>query len=323
LDNIFTQNTSSPNFITVLLGRSDEPENPFPGDLTVGETLPQYSNVTSQPKLPVTSNPSDDTGNQHWQVLLDAQGAFIDGVNIPMTTVVQSTSNVNQATAVFDSGFSLPQVPKSVSDAIYSPVKGALFQNIDGLGETWTVPCNAELNISFSFGGVQIPIHPLDASLTSADLNISEFNLGNELGCIGSFQPVSFDADTTFDMVLGMAFLRNAYMLINFGDFVDGTKVTAQPYIQLLPTTTNATQAHLDFLKVRSNLAPATLTNTQLAKGIIALIVILVLLVIAVVALVGFCVRRRKQRVAAFGGKQVVVGPMYGQQQGYPGTYNA
>lgn len=70
-------------------------------------------------------------------------------------------------------------------------------------------------------------------------------------------------------MILGMAFreyifkyilrfipltrkaVRNVYLLINFGDFVDGSPAnTADPYIQLLPVT-DVTAAHADFVKVR------------------------------------------------------------------------
>lgn len=41
-------------------------------------------------------------------------------------------------------------------------------------------------------------------------------------------------------------------MLVNFGDFVDGsTKNKNDPYIQLLPTTTDAAEAHNDFVTGR------------------------------------------------------------------------
>lgn len=41
-------------------------------------------------------------------------------------------------------------------------------------------------------------------------------------------------------------------MLIDFGDFVDGsTSKTADPYIQLLPLTADLTEAHTDFVTVR------------------------------------------------------------------------
>ena len=46
--------------------------------------------------------------------------------------------------------------------------------------------------------------------------------------------------------------VRNAYMLVNFGDFIDGkANKVANPYVQLLPTTDNITEAHSDFVQVR------------------------------------------------------------------------
>ena len=54
VDRIFRQNTSTPNFISVLLGRYDDPTDTFPGDITVGDVLDGYSNITSQSKLEVT-----------------------------------------------------------------------------------------------------------------------------------------------------------------------------------------------------------------------------------------------------------------------------
>jgi hypothetical protein len=47
--------------------------------------------------------------------------------------------------------------------------------------------------------------------------------------------------------------VRNAYLLVNFGDFVDGSvNTTANPYVQLL-SVTDPTAAHADFVNVRLN----------------------------------------------------------------------
>jgi len=54
VDRIFRQNTSTPNFISVLLGRRDDPTDVFPGDITVGDVLDGYEKITSQEKLEVT-----------------------------------------------------------------------------------------------------------------------------------------------------------------------------------------------------------------------------------------------------------------------------
>lgn len=46
--------------------------------------------------------------------------------------------------------------------------------------------------------------------------------------------------------------VRSAYMLVNFGDFIDGKQdKVADPYVQLLPTTDDLTEAHNDFVQVR------------------------------------------------------------------------
>jgi hypothetical protein len=92
-----------------------DPTDFFTGDFTVGEILTNFTDVSTQPKLPVTNVAISNQGNQHFQVLLDANG-FIgpDGNAIPVTSEVSSTSNRKQATVVVDTGFSLPQVPRQV-----------------------------------------------------------------------------------------------------------------------------------------------------------------------------------------------------------------
>ncbi|KAH9851503.1 acid protease [Lenzites betulinus] len=258
LDRIFKQNTTTPNYITMLLGRVRDPTDPSTGELTVGELLPGYENITSQPQLPVSVLESSDSPNQHWQILLDADGVIGPAGNdiigdYGVTTNVRSTSNRKQLTVVIDSGFSLPQVPPIVAEAIYKQVPGAKLANIAALdGQIWQIPCNKEVNVTLKFGGVSFPIHPLDAN---ADFNLTDTR-GNPI-CVGAVRPYlckppMAGPSDTFDMIFGMAFLRNAYTYINFGDFVDGSPAsTADPYVQLLPTTTDAAEAHSDFLLVR------------------------------------------------------------------------
>ncbi|TFK52405.1 acid protease [Heliocybe sulcata] len=292
LDHLFRQNTSTPNFLSVLLGRSDDPSDPLPGDLSVGEVLPGYEKITSQPKLPVSRVSIYDTGDQHWQTMLDADGIIgSDGKTISVTTGVNTTSNPKQLTAVFDTGFTLPQVPAAVAKGIYEPVSGALLQNITGLGLSWTVPCTAEINATFKFGGVSFPIHPLDLSMTGA--------LTNPNLCLGTFQPISDTAKSPFyDMILGMAFLRNAYMLIDFGDFVDDSASSvADPYIQLLSTTNDTAETHSDFVRVRLTSTHSTSTSSSTSHWrTIALSVGIGLLALGFLYSVYSCFARRRRQ---------------------------
>ena len=66
-----------------------------------------------------------------------------------------------------------------MSDAIYGCVQGAQYDTKEQL---WLVPCDQLLNISFNFGGVNFPIHPLDT--VSSDFNMTDSN-GNP-ACIGT-----------------------------------------------------------------------------------------------------------------------------------------
>lgn len=79
----------------------------------MGEVLDGYGDVLNEPRLPMTDVPGPFAGNQHFQVLLDVDGIIgPDGESIPLRTDVLQTVNKRQATAVMDTGFSLPQLPR-------------------------------------------------------------------------------------------------------------------------------------------------------------------------------------------------------------------
>ncbi|KAK0243957.1 aspartic peptidase domain-containing protein [Armillaria nabsnona] len=255
LDRIFLQNTSTPNYLTVLLGRTQDPTDVFPGEISIGELLDGYSNVESEPKLEVTFVPDDESIQQHFQILLDEDGIIgPDGKPIHITTEVKQTSNSKQATAMLDTGFSFSQVRKSVADAIYSRFSGAEYHNVTGLGEVWIVPCDQEVNITFKFSGNSYHIHPLDATMDPSLINLDLTESTGRSYCVGSFQPFIFAPPfPTYDMILGMSFLRNVYTVFNYGDFVAGgndTTIRGDPCVQFLSTTDPA-EAHSDFVAVR------------------------------------------------------------------------
>jgi hypothetical protein len=182
---------------------------------------------------------------QHWQTLLDVDGFIVNGQNIPLgNTSVASTQNKAQLTAVFDNGFTLPQLPRSMVDAIYQGASGATFDTNNNL---YLLPCNTELNVTFKFGGVSYPVHPLDTVTQSILTN-------KKLGCAGAFQPITFDSDGNLDMILGMGFLRNVYMLNSFGSFVSPS--AGAPYVQLLSLNNDTAAMHNEFVKIRNGANP-------------------------------------------------------------------
>ncbi len=102
LDRLFQQATSLPSYISILLGRSNDPDSPIPGQLTIGEVLPDYSDVTSSPQLPIERVDWE----QHWMVALD-KGGIVGPDGKPIKASVDK-----QLKVIFDSGYTLPQVPK-------------------------------------------------------------------------------------------------------------------------------------------------------------------------------------------------------------------
>ncbi|KAJ7758113.1 aspartic peptidase domain-containing protein [Mycena maculata] len=331
LNNIFLQNTSTPNYMTFLLGRIDDPSDTFPGELTVGEVLSNYTNITSQPKLSVTTVAISDDANQHFQLLLDADG-FIgpNGNPIAISSVVSATSNKNQATVVIDSGFSLPQVPTSVAEAIYGGFNGAELVNDATLGSIWLVPCTEEVNITLKFGGISYPVNPQDTTADPTIFGLSARQTSSgENACLGLFQPVSFDtgSDPTYDIIFGMGFLRNVYVLVNYGDFVTGASSKAEPYIQLL-SITNPAEAHTDFVNTRLNGVDTTTdtfnTNNENSnssssskpKTIYYIIAGCVLGALLLLIIGGIFFRRSRSRASAYRPLHLPApAPMYGAPQ--------
>ncbi|KAF7314599.1 Peptidase A1 domain-containing protein [Mycena kentingensis (nom. inval.)] len=259
LDNIFIQNTQTPNYITCLLGRLSDPDGAYPGQLTIGEILPvtngtNLTAIVDQPKLAVTEVSLSNSANQHFQILLDPLG-FIgpDGNPIKIATQVSATTDKKQATVVVDTGFSLPQVPDFVAKAIYGGFDGAELVNDPSIGEIWILPCTQEVNVTLKFGGKSFAMHPLDVSADPKLFGLSaRKNSKGQNACLGMFQPISFDTgkNPTYDIIMGMAMLRNVYTLINFGDFIADSTGKADPYMQFLALTDPA-EAHADFVQVR------------------------------------------------------------------------
>ena len=107
----------------------------------------------------------DQFGVQHWETVLDANGIIgPDGEQMTTNTTIENPTvgTANQLHAVFDTGFTFPQVQREVADAIYGRVPGAEFVSQSSSPGYWRIPCDYELNISFVFSGVKYPVAPLD-----------------------------------------------------------------------------------------------------------------------------------------------------------------
>jgi hypothetical protein len=93
-----------------------------------------------------------------------------------------------------------------ITDAMYASLPGSRLKNVTLLGEMWSVPCTAEVNVSLSFGGVRYPVHPLDISAPLALLTGD----ASQEGCVGLWRSIDNvpinPLPNPLDMILGAAF---------------------------------------------------------------------------------------------------------------------
>ena len=115
IDRIFALNTAIPNYITVLLNRPNDTAETYTGEMTISEILPEFQNITSQPNVSVSVLQSKISADQHFSILLDSDGIIgPDGNAIKVTSnaTYAPTHDNSQLQVVFDTGFSLPQLPE-------------------------------------------------------------------------------------------------------------------------------------------------------------------------------------------------------------------
>ena len=249
IQNIFNRAGMSDNYVTFLLDRQKDPSQALTGEMTIGEILPGWENITKAEKLDVETVTRLLKSDQHWQALTDKDRGVTgpDGKIIPIDSIVPRAPD-GQLVAVIDSGFTFSQVPREMADAIYGRVPGAVYNTQN---EWWLVPCGQYINIAINFGGVSYPVHPLD----TVDDNFSQIDGSGKKVCIGSFQPITsaFSLLGHYDMILGMNFLRSVYTLLNFGSWIDGDKSKTKdvhPYVQMV-SHTDVARARRDFVTVR------------------------------------------------------------------------
>ncbi|TDL20611.1 acid protease [Rickenella mellea] len=246
LENIFAANPDEPNSITFQLSRSETTGTTGGGTFTIGEVNATLSGISSAPRLDVVSP-------NRWVVLMD--GIIVNGKNVTGNSKHNVTGQgPTQTLANLDTGTSLALIPKFYADAIYSGVPGAQFNPALNV---YVVPCNTKIDLSFVFGGIAYPMHPVDTVQATQNPTAK-----GTVACFGGFQ-VSSGQDLDDDFLLGDSFLRNVYTLYDFGSFISGT--TTPPFIQLL-STTNVSIADSEFAALSAQ-RNASITGTVPTSG--------------------------------------------------------
>jgi hypothetical protein len=140
-----------------------------------------------------------------WTAALDAEGVILNGsaVSLPGSTV---GGQGGQLVVAFDSSASVSFVPMCVPFLLrwrvyagllkgtYRNIAQQLYAGVPGAGwdanaSAWRVPCGAEVNIALSFGGMRVPLHPLDVVIEPMN--------GTE--CIGSVRTSGIEHNTCTD----------------------------------------------------------------------------------------------------------------------------
>ncbi|KZV62259.1 acid protease [Peniophora sp. CONT] len=254
LANIFDQNADLGNFTVIRLGRSDDGEGPGESYLDVGEYPEDLKDHFANTSSIETIRSTD------FSIFVDA--LTVNEKKVSLKSAVRGTPS-GKTVANLDTGTSVALVTKDIRDAIYSSIPGAWFSDIQDI---WVVPCLTGLNITFTIGGQEFHVHPLDV-VDVNDLR-PQYNFTT---CTSSSSIGVLDFDTSqFDFILGDTFLRNTVTSYYYGDFgANGTDVIKSPSVKLVSTSNGVDADYSDFLtRRRQNLAslPPEATKAQAQK---------------------------------------------------------
>ncbi|KAH9934492.1 aspartic peptidase domain-containing protein [Epithele typhae] len=223
LYNLFDHEPTMPDYAAWYMSRSDVGISDG-GVLTISEVL---SNMTDVVKAPVLASPAPGA----WTSYLE--DITVNGQSVPQSTVFadhylqqwNTTVPSNTSVACFDTGTSFIMGPLESARAIYAMINGA--QEIDGGGGNYyySVPCDTKVNITWTFGGVTYPMHPIEVAPPLVDANGTT--------CLGA---ISAGAVPEADWLLGAAFLRNMYALYDYSSGMVNVPGYSQTYLDR-PTT--------------------------------------------------------------------------------------
>ncbi|KAH9916028.1 aspartic peptidase domain-containing protein [Fomitopsis serialis] len=225
LQNIFYNDPSIQPQFTILMSRNDGEVDTSGGEFTIGDPVPELASIQDTPILPVGSD--NDVLAQHWTVHMDA--IVING-----QWYNTSSSGVANLSAILDTGTPTAYIDPRFVDIMY----GANAKPVDT--DFSVVDCNAQINVTLVFGGIEFPINPIDT--------IQPYALEDNgtVICEGAFARLEGFPDGS--LLLGDTFLRNAYTLYNL-NIGNSSQADIGPYVQML-STTDAEAAATEFAQL-------------------------------------------------------------------------
>lgn len=130
------------------------------------------------------------TQQAYWQFAFDSFGAVGKG-------------GVQRSEGIIDTGTSLIAMPSEDADAFWADVPDSQFDEDSG---TYTYPCSTQLNTLLRMPGGQ------SISLNEKDINLGTDGVGSPR-CVGAIVAANTPGQTIF----GLAFLKNIYTVLDFG----------------------------------------------------------------------------------------------------------
>ncbi|KZV63130.1 acid protease [Peniophora sp. CONT] len=246
IQTLLSSNPSLPRMFTVLLGRDPGTGHGTDGLLTIGDYIAGRENVVERPRLsrfvPAGQKFAD---SPRWTVL--AESVIVNGQTIGLHSAFPDAP-AGTNVALLDTGTTLSAVPRAVADAVYGAVPGAYAaESLTSEGShDWVVPCSKPVQVSITFGGKEIPIHPLDTT------KLRKATSPRGIYCTGTLQTAGPTLqEAGIDMLLGDSFLLNVYSAYHFGrSSLDGVTEEETPYFQLTPLT-DPSASLSEFEKIR------------------------------------------------------------------------
>ncbi|KAF7793489.1 hypothetical protein EIP86_004601 [Pleurotus ostreatoroseus] len=257
IHNILVHDDSVPSSFDLQIQRTEDLNKTVVGTLIVGSHLEGYEDITNQPKLPRVYD-------GRWSIPLDSM--TVNGGIFEFSQSRVEGVDSGKIAVLLDSGFTLPPMPPPAVDFIYSSIPGAV-RDVGLDNGQWVVPCKGTTNLTFTFAGIEYPVHYLDLAVASTTVLTINGRETDVTYCYNTYQYLELDPDSFegFDAILGDAFLRNVYASFNYGE-IDVSE--SGSYIQLM-STTDLNVALPDFLASRANTLsslPAELAPSDFLK---------------------------------------------------------
>ncbi|KAK4701712.1 hypothetical protein P7C70_g4515, partial [Phenoliferia sp. Uapishka_3] len=191
-------------FIEALSNAGDLPSQEFGFAFTTYPATTSATKVQSGGTFTIGgTDTSYYSGSINWVDILTPTGYWaipLEGIHVGGSDLAITASSV-----VIDSGTSLIGAPAAAVNAIYAQISGAEAISLSGETGYWSYPCNGNVNVTFTFGGIEYEIPSENFNSGYADTSGTS--------CLGAV----FELDSSsLPWIIGDTFLVGVYSAFRF-----------------------------------------------------------------------------------------------------------